>query len=240
MIPSWLVLGRFDAGLVKYMRMGGQRNTYRIYAGVVVLLLALSMIVPKGQDVLWINGNHTGRLDLLMSLVTNLGDGMIFIPVILFLLFVRFQYALMAAVIGTAHGVLIAIAKQILFYGMPRPKSVLDHSLLHFVPGVNVHAINAFPSGHTTTAFCLALFLALLINKKSATLLFVLLALLVGYSRIYLLQHFLVDVAAGAMLGSLTTCIVWQALHTRSNHPWMNLRLSVNLKKPKRVQRLPG
>lgn len=220
--------------------MGGQRNTYRIYTGVVVLLLALSMIVPKGQDVLWINGKHSSGLDLLMSLVTNLGDGVMFIPVTLFLLFVRFQYALMAAVIGTAHGVLIALAKQILFYGMPRPKSVLDHSLLHFVPGINVHAINAFPSGHTTTAFCLALFLALLINKQSATFLLLLLALLVGYSRIYLLQHFLVDVAAGAMLGYLTTRIVWQVLHTRLNHPWMNLRLSITSKKSKRVQRLPG
>jgi len=220
--------------------MNEQRKTYHIYSGVVVGLLILSAIVPKGYDVLWINGNYTTRLDWFMSLVTNLGDGIIFVPVTLLLLFIRFQYALMAAIIGTAHGILIAIAKQVLFYGTPRPKSVLDHTLLHFVPGVNVHAINSFPSGHTTTAFCLALFVALLFNHRVMTCLVLILALLVGYSRIYLLQHFLVDVAAGAMLGSATTFVVWQSLHTRFNWPWMNMKLSLKLNRSKRVQRLPG
>ncbi len=200
------------------------------------MLFIVSLIVPRGNDVLWINGNHSHTMDLAMRVITNAGDGLIFVPVILILAFVRFKFAILAAIVGAAHGLLVAIAKQVLFSGAPRPKSVLSPELLHFVPGVNVHAINSFPSGHTTTAFCLALLIALIFNNRTMSVLALLLALMVGYSRIYLLQHFLVDVAAGAILGSASTFIIWQSLGRHLNRPWMNLRVTLNLKRKTRMQ----
>lgn len=212
---------------------------YQLYFACTTALFLLAFIVPRGQDVLWINGHHSYLADGFMRLITNAGDGVIFIPVIVLLTFIKFRYALLAAIVGSAHGVLVAIAKQVLFSGAPRPKSVLSHELLHFVPGVNVHAINSFPSGHTTTAFCLALLIALIFNNRTVSIAALIVALLVGYSRIYLLQHFLVDVAAGALLGSAATFIIWQSLERHLNRPWMNLRLTINLRSRRRIRSIP-
>jgi membrane-associated phospholipid phosphatase len=64
-----------------------------------------------------------------------------------------------------------------------------------------MHDEFSFPSGHTTTAFCIFFGLALLIpNKKIGTTL-IILASLIGFSRTYLSYHFLMDLVAGSFLG---------------------------------------
>lgn len=57
----------------------------------------------------------------------------------------------------------------------------------------------SFPSGHTSFAFCAAYVLAKY-DKKNA-LLYYIIALLTGYSRIYLGFHYVNDVFFGAMFG---------------------------------------
>ncbi len=62
--------------------------------------------------------------------------------------------------------------------------------------------LNSFPSGHTMSAFALYTFMALVIpNKKIGGIFLFIVALLVGVSRIYLVQHFLKDIYLGAVLG---------------------------------------
>ena len=75
----------------------------------------------------------------------------------------------------------------------PRPFEVLNITNL-----INVGS-SSFPSGHTIAAFTA---LALLYRgyPKLRHLWFVL-ALLIGFSRIYLGVHFLTDVAVGALIG---------------------------------------
>ena len=95
--------------------------------------------------------------------------------------------------------------KDLLMPGEPRPlKGVPDFNLVHTVPGVEVHAIGSFPSGHTTTAFTVFLIGSLVIQKKWLIPVGFIYALLVGYSRIYLAQHFPTDVAGG-MIAALIT-----------------------------------
>jgi len=55
-----------------------------------------------------------------------------------------------------------------------------------------------------------AFFLAYTINKKYALFLFVVLAVTAGFSRIYLMQHFFIDVFAGALIGTATSFITIQ------------------------------
>lgn len=59
----------------------------------------------------------------------------------------------------------------------------------------------SFPSGHTITAFAVALPLGLAYHEMAAGLIFC--ALSIAISRILLGMHFLSDVLAGAAIGTL-------------------------------------
>ncbi|WP_404818046.1 phosphatase PAP2 family protein [Reichenbachiella ulvae] len=72
---------------------------------------------------------------------------------------------------------------------------------------MQVHASRSFPSGHTTTAFVIAFCLSLLFQKRLLTYAFLFVALLVAYSRMYLLQHFYIDILFGALVGSASVII---------------------------------
>jgi membrane-associated phospholipid phosphatase len=96
--------------------------------------------------------------------------------------------------------------KRVVFADEARPLRAL-HDVARAVPlmkGKDAYA-NSFPSGHTSTAFTLALLLALIINKKWAAIFFPLVAFFVGYSRVYLAQHFVTDVLAGMIVGIISS-----------------------------------
>ncbi len=69
------------------------------------------------------------------------------------------------------------------------------------------YALASFPSGHTTTAFALATVLSVWYPKW--TLAWLVLAAMVGWSRIVLGAHFPADVLAGALLG--VAAVLWFA-----------------------------
>jgi membrane-associated phospholipid phosphatase len=70
----------------------------------------------------------------------------------------------------------------------------------------------SFPSGHTTSVFALATMLALLEKNKRTNVVYLLVAVAVGYSRIYLGQHFLNDVLMGSTIGMLTSLVIYWLL----------------------------
>ena len=78
---------------------------------------------------------------------------------------------------------------------------------LHLVEGVDVHTYSSFPSGHTATAFCFALLISLLVRTRRLALIALLVAALVGYSRIYLSQHYPLDVGAGMLVAVISVSI---------------------------------
>ena len=204
------------------------RFTYAAYSVVAVLLVASSLLIAKGQDVLWINRFHTPFLDRFMVVTTQLGAGFLFLPLLVVLLFVRFRYAVLTALVWIGHGVVCAILKRGVFGPVKRPVALLDNNVLYFVPDVDVHSFFSFPSGHTATMFCFAFLLSLLIKNRWATIALLLVALLVGYSRIYLLQHFLMDVAGGAVIGVSVTYFLWRYFETAKLPTWMNRFIQIN------------
>ncbi len=194
------------------------------YCGLSLLLITSPLLwLEYGQLVRWVNGQHTPALDVLMRNLTYFGDGAIFVPVVLALLFVRYYYALVVSVTGLVHGLLVNFFKKIVFTDSPRPTQFFnDETGLHVVEGVRLHCWQAFPSGHTTTAFALALALALLIRHRGITLALLVLACVAGISRMYLLLHFFVDVYAGAALGMCSAALVWYGFQqgtTLGQHP---------------------
>ncbi len=202
-------------------------------AALALLLVAGSILIPKGNEVLWVNGNHSPFQDWFFSRATLLGEGLVLIPIFIVLLFVRFQYALAFVLVTISNGIIISFFKRVIFSDLKRPITFLDNSLLHFVHGVSVHSSYSFPSGHTATAFAIATALALCIKKKSWTIILLFVALLVGYSRIYLLQHFLIDVTAGALIGAATPVLVME-LNALKKKPWTQQRIQIRFSARKR------
>jgi membrane-associated phospholipid phosphatase len=92
----------------------------------------------------------------------------------------------------------------------PRPKLYFQDQLgrIHFVKGMYIDMHDSFPSGHTVTAFMLAVLAAYWSKNKAWGPVFLLLAMAVGYSRMYLSEHFFEDVVAGSVIGFVLT-VVW-------------------------------
>ena len=106
--------------------------------------------------------------------------------------------------------IIVQLFKRVLYAGEPRPKLFFKGIYeLYFVPGESVHQINSFPSGHTATAFGLFFMAALIASNNSLKLLYFVAALLVALSRIYLSQHFLVDIYFGSLIGVVCTGLMY-------------------------------
>ena len=71
------------------------------------------------------------------------------------------------------------------------------------------NGLYGFISGHTTNAFGFAMLSSLLIGKRPYTIGIFVWALAMGYSRIYLGAHFVSDVWAGMIMGSLLGVLVF-------------------------------
>ena len=123
--------------------------------------------------------------------------------------------------LGLAYGISSGIAqafKHLVFNSATRPKRYFEDAGidgLFFIEGVEVHSFNSMPSGHTATAFCIFCLLALLVTKKWWGFGFALLAILAGFSRVYLNQHFLEDIFVGAFIGLFTATLVYWTLNKK-------------------------
>jgi membrane-associated phospholipid phosphatase len=162
----------------------------------------LLLLFEKSDIHFAINSWHHPFTDLFFSLITHLGGG-IAVFLLLFVLAWRRQMIFWELFAGIAFGIgVVALFKYLLFPEMPRPAGILEG--LYLVPGIENDTTRSFPSGHTTAIFCISCVLAGISSNKWERLSLATMALLVGYSRMYISQHFLSDVLAGSMLGALS------------------------------------
>jgi undecaprenyl-diphosphatase len=91
-----------------------------------------------------------------------------------------------------------------LFYFKPRP---FLKFWVHLLPPAPSKKNSSFPSKHTTLAFAVAT--SVLLYKRLVGLIMFILAFLAGFSRIWMGQHFPSDIVGSAILGSLTSIIVY-------------------------------
>ncbi len=96
-----------------------------------------------------------------------------------------------AAVVGI--GLFVSLKKV---SGRKRPCEIEPHVWAHLLPPDRF----SFPSGHTITAFAVAITIGMFYSLFLVPLLFC--ALVIATSRILLGMHFLSDVLVGAMLGT--------------------------------------
>ena len=104
---------------------------------------------------------------------------------------------------------------QSLKFGLNEPRPIQElGSLLFEVPGSPIAAWRSFPSGHTAGAFTALGFFAVISKHRVVEILYVILAALVAFSRLYLGQHYLHDVAAGICIAMLVW-LVFMFGHSR-------------------------
>ncbi len=204
------------------------------YLPVFVLLLILVLVRSKEFVHMAMNSFNTPFLDLLMRYWTMLGDGILLVILILVLLFVSFRYFFTALAAFIFGGLSVQFFKRVFFSDFPRPMKYFEllgtDYELYLVPGVEMSSWFSFPSGHTATAFALFFALALLTRSKIGQAGLLILAIGVGYSRIYLSQHFLMDVVAGSLLGMIMGWLAWR-LFRDIDRKWMDLSLNNLLKR---------
>ncbi len=170
--------------------------------------LVLLPFYVKGEPELVINSLHHPIFDAFFSMITHLGDGVIPLIFLGFIIFNKYCYLALLTFATLIHLGLVHLGKKWLFHGMPRPAEFFKDIPFYEVPGVELHHWGSFPSGHTTTVFMLASFFYLILPKKMKLhSLLMGIAILVGFSRVYLMQHFLMDVWAGALLGILSSLV---------------------------------
>jgi membrane-associated phospholipid phosphatase len=180
-----------------------------------IAALTFTWWYPYGFELIALNQFRAEPLNTFFVTVTWLGEFYFWLVVAIALAFYKFRYTLIILVAGAIIAPIAALTKH--FIGIPRPNTFLDinnyQELVIKVPGVKLlGGYNSFPSGHTIIAFTMFSLITLMFYKKYPLigLLTAWTAVLVGLSRVFLVQHFLTDVVAGALFGILISDFVWK------------------------------
>lgn len=165
-----------------------------------IILLTFNFWLGKSEFFLLLNFDGGPIADQFFKYITYVGDGLMWIPILIYIA-IRHSSFLITAIFTALYSTGIAqIFKNWILHGQLRPAAVIENlSLVHFVPGVKIHDINSFPSGHTTVAFSVMLLFSIITKNKWITCFLFLLACCIAYSRIYLGQHFPLDLAGGIL-----------------------------------------
>ncbi len=199
----------------------------------------LIFLYPKGEILLKINHYHHPVLDLIFKCLTFFGDGMFFLIILLILLFRKIKYSLLFFLTGIFQGLLIYFAKKVMFNGIVRPVKFFEGvESLYLVPGVEVHSYNSFPSGHTATAFSIAILIAIINRNQFYSGLVMIVALLAAFSRVYLVQHFFMDIYFGSLIGVFTAIFSYYLLLNFINYNNSNSLFEKSIHLPLRVPTL--
>lgn len=135
-------------------------------------------------------------LDTFFKTVTNLGHEYAYIVILLFIYWcVDRRIAHRTALLFLFSMWLNGLVKEV--FATPRPSAAQGVRVL-----VEEHSFS-FPSGHAQGGFTLWMYLAWSFGSRLFWIIAVVLTLLVGFSRMYLGAHFLVDVLGGYGIGAM-------------------------------------
>jgi membrane-associated phospholipid phosphatase len=192
-------------------------SLYSIFGGYLFLTLG------KAQAHLWFHSFHHPWGDVFFRYFTETANGIIPLVVVHLLLFVRYSWALGFGLSALSMGILVQWLKRSVF-DLPRPAGFFEQGILRTIEGVEYAQRFSFPSGHSATAFCMLLFLALVVRKPWVTWVCIVWALLAAYSRVYISMHFIEDTIVGAWIGMITAFLgYYYIVRWADTHPTSKL-----------------
>ena len=195
-------------------------------------------VVPKGDLHLWLCDRHTPIGDIFFRYYTHVAEWFPYVLCLGILLLCRVGDAAFAASCQALSALTTQIIKHIIH--APRPLTWFETNMpdiqLPLVEGVDMNYWLSFPSGHTTSFFALFFALSVIVTKPNSNqqttkadftniflqLTFFLLAALGGYSRIYLSQHFAMDVFGGSCVGLIITFVCYAIFSRYEDKKWYN------------------
>jgi len=170
-----------------------------------LLLIGTSAYFGRIPVFLFLNTDGGAFIDQFFKWATWGAEGWVWIPylsVIVFLFKKDFKLILLNFLLST---LLTQIPKRLIWDTISRPiASGVPLDEIHTVPGVVMHAYNSFPSGHTATAFTLFLLTIYLFPTKWVFAIGAIFAIIFAYSRVYLGQHFPLDLGGGIIVAVMS------------------------------------
>jgi membrane-associated phospholipid phosphatase len=155
-----------------------------------------------------VNQYSSPLLDKVFLWITDLGLGSYLAVTAILLGVWSFRWTILALGSLSWVGILTFLFKRLVFVSETRPMHYFYYAdfprFLHDAPLIYFHS---FPSGHTMAAFGFFSMLSYLSGNRTMGAVFFLVAFLIGFSRIYLLQHFGGDVLAGSILGFIASML---------------------------------
>lgn len=145
----------------------------------------------------------------ILKIITTLGNyGFIFILIsLIMILFKSTRKEGLNALIAMFIGIIfVFVLKNIIRRDRPFVDVYSDFNLWWRASGSISESGFSFPSGHTTSSMAFAFTLFLFFDKKYSWL-FLLIPLLMGFSRIYFMLHYFTDVIGGILLGIASSLI---------------------------------
>jgi len=167
--------------------------------------------MTKAESFLWINNSHNRFLDFFMPPVTFLGDGIFAVIISILMILYKIRYSIFLFLSYLLSGLFVQLLKRLIFSDFLRPVAYFRELgiEIYTLPGIEIPNHYSFPSGHTATAFALYLGISFFVRSWYWKLALLILAMIAGFSRIYLAMHFPVDVIAGSLIGVLVTFILF-------------------------------
>ena len=187
---------------------------FTLFAVVWIIAAYLALTIAKGEELLTIADYRTTWGDFIFPIITLLGEAYVYIvAALIFFIQKKNLQGLTVGVLGTGAALISYASKN--WFAAPRPKvyfgEILQRpELISQIEGVDLanSFTSSFPSGHTLAAFAFYTFIALQQQRIGLKIILLLAAIAVGFSRMYLFQHFITDVVWGALIGLLWAVLV--------------------------------
>jgi len=178
------------------------------YLVILCICLVIKLVYTRSEIYFAVNAHYDPFIDWIEPYVTDIGNGWTAVAIAALLTLFSYRKAL---IVASSYAV-TSLSAQIIKYIFDAPRPLLyfkdEVDRIHLVKGVEMLHVHSFPSGHTVSIFTLGVIFTYWSKNKAWGPVFLLIAVMVGYSRMYLSQHFFEDVTAGSVIGTILT-VIW-------------------------------